>query len=277
MEYKNDRVKIILAAITILSLLSSGIFIMKNKSAKIESDKAKSVLVAEKDMLNMEIKDLITERKKLVDTTNEQSNRIKQLLTDIDKKNSEIQRLLNDNAKVKDLRNKLKELEEIKNELQKEVESQKGNIDELSKINTKLENNILALTNDNDRLNSELMFVKSVHSSDFLINGVKRNEKITAFAKRSKTIKLSFDFPANHINEIEVSVVTPEGKIYTTVNKEYIFLTPSKEKAGEYPSGISAKRMELWVKPEKKFSKGIYKITILAGTETVATMQIQLK
>jgi DNA repair exonuclease SbcCD ATPase subunit len=278
MENNMNKTNLVLIVLLILSLLFGGWSLIKNKSNKNEALKTKSVLMAEKDMLNKDLKDMAAEKKKAIDLNRDLNSRIGELLKEIEIKNNERQRLLADNAKVNVLRKNLKEMEQERNALKNLVDNQKSSIEELNKSNSDLQVELQALQAEQERLNTELMLVKSIHSSDFLVRGVKKNQKITAVNRWTKTIKLSFDFPEKYINDLEVNILTPDKETFTTsANKDLISLTQSGNVSSVYPSGLAAKGMELSLKPDKKFAKGIYKFTVLKGTETVATMQLQLK
>jgi DNA repair exonuclease SbcCD ATPase subunit len=278
MENNNKTTTVVLSVLLILSLLFGGWLLVRNKSNKNEASKTKSVLMAEKDMLNKELSSMTTEKRTATDLNRDLNKQINDLLNEIEVKNNERQRLLADNAKVNALKKNLKEMEQDRNALKSEVESQKNNINELTQTNSELQSELQALQDEQDRLNTELMLVKSIHSSDFLVRGLKRNEKITSINRWTKTIKLSFDFPEKYINDLEVSILTPDKETYTTsANKDLISITQSSDVASASQSGLPAKRMELSLKSDKKFAKGLYKFTVLKGTETVATMQMQLK
>jgi len=278
MENNNKTTNVVLIVLLILSLLFGGWLLVRNKSNKNEASKTKSVLMAEKDMLNKELSEMTTDKRTATDLNRDLNKRINDLLKEIEAKNYERQRLLADNAKVNALRKNLKEMEQDRNALKSQVESQKSSIDELTQANSELQSELQALQAEQERLNTENMLVKSIHSSDFLVRGIKRNQKITSINRWTKTIKLSFDFPEKYINDLEVSILTPGKETYTTsANKDLISIAQSSDVASAYPSGLTAKRMELSLKPDKKFAKGIYKFTVSKGTETVATMQMQLK
>ncbi|HEY9123158.1 MAG TPA: hypothetical protein PK252_02345 [Bacteroidales bacterium] len=79
-----------------------------------------------------------------------------------------------------------------------------------------------------------------------------------------------------HDCSIDKSVLTTEKSMLKQSNNEL-----AAEKRALCDENFEQKekieRMMETFKPEKKFTKGIYKFSIMKGTETVSTMQFQLK
>lgn len=251
--------------------------VVKNKSAKLTAAKEKSILIAEIDMLNLEIKDLSTERKQIYSDKDALQKRINELLAEIESKNLKINNLLAENARTKDLNRKIAELENNKNKINSEIERLKEENKQLSATSLISRNENQELKDKNEKLEAEIILLKSFHSNDFLVNGIKRNQKITAFAKRTNTISLQFDFPEKKINDLNINILSPDGKTLTLKDSDNVRLTKMDDATVIYSSGTTANRMLLQVKPEKKFAKGIYKFTLLSGSEAVSTILIQLK
>jgi hypothetical protein len=146
----------------------------------------------------------------------------------------------------------------------------------MDNYNKSIQKELETLRMENERLYADLMIARSTNSNNIFIKSVKRNQKITAIARLTKVIDLSFDFPENQTQNLEVSILTPDGKSYTTLNKNLVSVSQSKDPAMEV-AGIPQKRMELNFRPEKRFKKGIYKFTVFNGIDPVTTIQVQLK
>ena len=272
-----DRTKVILSVLLISSLAFGGVMLLKNKSAKIETPKEESVFLAEKDQLNKEIRNLANDKETLNSLNNEQKQRIEELLKQVELKNREIQRMVNSNAKVKELTTKLKELEAIRDKLKNECSGLYKEIEDKNLLNEELGSQISILKSTNDRLSLELSILKSLHSGNMLVNGVKRNQKITVLASRSRVISLDFDFPEKYLNEIGISIQTPENKTFKLEDTEFVKLTEMTANSSTDVNGISIKRMKLLFKSQKKFAKGIYTFTILRSSEKIASVQIKMR
>jgi hypothetical protein len=262
MENNKTRVlQVMLTAMLAASIVFGGWMVIKNKSARIETAKERSVLLAEKDMLTREAKSLSGERLKFANLSTERKKKIDELLVNLDAKNSEIQKLSRENANLKLLRKKVSEFEQIKNELNNEIAILRSNLHGVNENRSEMASELDHLRMENEKLSSEILFLKTLNTNDFLVQGIKRNNKITAFAGRSKEISLSFDFPDEFIKDLKVSVQTPGGKSYLSTNNNFLSIKATdKPITAVYPSGLNAKRMEMIFKPGSKFEKGIYRL-----------------
>lgn len=275
---EKNKTNVLLTSMLTASLVFGGWMAVKNKTSKMEAAKERSVLLSEKDMLTKEAKSLAAEKDKFLNLSSDRKKRIDELTMNLDAKGLEINRLMNENANLNKLKIKIKEYEQVKNELINEVAYLKRTINgaNLSKSEMEAEMNHLRL--QNEKLSSELTFLKTLNLNDFMVKGVKRNNKVTSFANRSKEISLTFDIPEGYTNDLTASVLTPDGKtIFSSTNE--ILTIRSTEEATEtvFPGGMKAKRMELILKPEKKFSKGVYKFTVYKSKETIETILLQLR
>jgi myosin heavy subunit len=273
----NNRTKLLLISLLIATTLTSRWFLIKNNSLKIEASKEKSVSAAEKDLLNKEVNELAMEKRKLADENSTRKAKIDSLMGLVDIKNNEVRNLLAVNADAKNLRKKLKELEQVRNELKNEVDYLKQNETKLNLTNSNLESELSRLKTEIENLHAELLLSKNLSSDYILVRNLKRNQKITAFASRTKVINVSFDYPSGLVNTLEVTVETPGGKTYSSAEKEFVSVTPSNAPALESSSPTPLKRMDLNFKPGKKLAKGIYKFNITNGKEVVNSILVQLK
>jgi len=80
MEINNKTINVVLVILLILSFLFGGWLLVRNKSNKNEASKTKSVLMAEKEMLNKELSDMATDKRKTLDLNRDLNNRINELL-----------------------------------------------------------------------------------------------------------------------------------------------------------------------------------------------------
>lgn len=271
-----SKTKPILITLLIATTITSGWLLVKNNSDKIEAAKERSVYAAEKELLNKEVNEIALEKKKVSDVSSLRKAKIDSLIKILDLKNHEIQRLIADNSKARDLRRKLADLEQTRIELRKEVTYLKQNESNMNLASSGLEAELMELKAQNEKLYAELLIAKSLDTNNMLVRNVKRNQKITSFASRTKVISLSFDYPNDQIGSLDVSIKTPDGKTYNSTNRELVSIVPSKEPVTE-TTGVALKRMEITLKPEKKFAKGIYKFTILRGADAINTIQVLLK
>lgn len=279
MENNKTRVlQVLLTTMLAASFLFGGWMVIKNKSARIEAAKERSVLLTEKEMLTREAKSLVSERQKFANLSNERKKKIDELLVSLDTKNSEIQKLSRENASLKELRKKVREFEQVKKDLENEIANLHRNLNGAISTRSEIASEMDKLRLENERLSTEILFLKAVSTNDFLVKGVKRNKKITALAGRSKEISLSFDFPEEFMNDLKVSVQTPGGKSYFSTDEDILSIKATDNPTSAvYPSGLNAKRMEMTLKPGRKFEKGIYRFTVFKADEAIETIMLQLK
>ncbi len=273
----NNKTKPVLATLLIATTLTSGWFLIKNNSQKIEASKERSVFAAEKDLLNKEVNELALEKRKFADESSIRKAKIDSLMNVVDMRNSEVRSLLAAKADVNNLKKKLKELEQVRNELNTEIIYLRQNEKKMNLTNSTLEEEIMRLKTENEKLVAELLLSKNLSTDYILVRNLKKNQKITAFASRTKVINVSFDYPSSLVNMLEVKVETPDGQTYTSSDRELLSVIPLNEPALENTSELSLKRMELNFKPRKKLTKGIYKFNITNGNEVVNIILVQLK
>lgn len=273
----NNKTKPVLATLLIATTLTSGWFLIKNNSLKIEASKERSVFAAEKDLLNKEVNELALEKRKFADESSIRKAKIDSLMNVVAMKNSEVRSLLAAKADVNNLKKKLKELEQVRNELNTEIIYLRQNEKKMNLTNSTLEDEIMRLKTENEKLVAELLLSKNLSTDYILVRNLKKNQKITAFASRTKVINVSFDYPSSLINMLEVKVETPDGQTYTSSDRELLSVIPSNEPALENTTAVPLKRMELNFKPKKKLTKGIYKFNITNGNEVVNIILVQLK
>lgn len=273
----NNKTKPVLATLLIATTLTSGWFLIKNNSLKIEASKERSVFAAEKDLLNKEVNELALEKRKFADESSIRKAKIDSLMNVVAMKNSEVRSLLAAKADVNNLKKKLKELEQVRNELNTEIIYLRQNEKKMNLTNSTLEDEIMRLKTENEKLVAELLLSKNLSTDYILVRNLKKNQKITAFASRTKVINVSFDYPSSLVNMLEVKVETPDGQTYTSSDRELLSIIPSNEPALENTSELPLKRMELNFKPKKKLTKGIYKFNITNGNEVVNIILVQLK
>lgn len=273
----NNKTKPVLATLLIATTLTSGWFLIKNNSLKIEASKERSVFAAEKDLLNKEVNELALEKRKFADESSIRKAKIDSLMNVVDMKNSEVRSLLAAKADVNNLKKKLKELEQVRNELNTEIIYLRQNEKKMNLTNSTLEEEIMRLKTENEKLVAELLLSKNLSTDYILVRNLKKNQKITAFASRTKVINVSFDYPSSLVNMLEVKVETPDGQTYTSSDRELLSVIPSNEPALENTTAVPLKRMELNFKPKKKLTKGIYKFNITNGNEVVNIILVQLK
>lgn len=274
---ESNKTKLVLTTLLIATTLTSGWFLIRNNSLKIEASKEKSVSAAEKDLLNKEVNELALEKRKFADESSIRKAKIDSLMNVVDTKNIEVRNLLVAKADVVNLKKKLKELELAKNELNKEIIYLRQNEKNLNLTNSSLEGEILRLKTENEKLISELLLSKNLTTDYILVRNLKKNQKITAFASRTKVINVSFDYPSTLVNTLDIKVETPDGQNYSAADKELVSVTASNEPALDNSSALPLKRMELNFKPKKKLTKGIYKFNIINGNEVVNIILVQLK
>jgi outer membrane murein-binding lipoprotein Lpp len=277
MKNSRDNVRTALIVLLLLSLFGSGWLYLSNDLAKIEAEKQRQELLSDKDLLNNEINDLIKQNKEASDINLKQKSRLDSLIKVVDFKDQEIQRLIAGNVSNTELKKKINELSSIRNELKAEVEKLKNELLVVQSANKDLEKNIDDLKLENEQLTTKLEFVKSLHANSYLVSGIKRSGKISAFSRWSKTIHLSFNYPEKYITSLDVKIIDPNGNKFSLSDKELVTLKKGSFIENENIGDLKMCQMELVLKPEKRFSKGVYKFLILQSSEEIETIQIQLK
>lgn len=224
---------VFLLSVVTAILFFSKVVKLRNENEIITSKTDSLQLV--KDKLAYQIEDLSkelemekTDKESLQLTINSINGLLAEKQTKISQLKKEVEHANKTNAstseKVQLLTNQITELSQLKNSMEANLSEMQINSEALSSENKSLKNEVSHLNAQNGELKSEI-YVLNQHlanvryaapADNFKIETLKRNEKVTAKAKKVKTIQVSFLIP----DDIRLGSQQTEVLYLTIVDKD---------------------------------------------------------
>jgi predicted RNase H-like nuclease (RuvC/YqgF family) len=286
METKISKSKIILASVMALLIVIAGIFY----SAKISSDKnLNKEKIKNEALLSEKIKldEMVNSQKKentLLVGKNAQLDRILFANTkEIEKKEQEIKRLYAANSSISSLKQKIAELEALKNKLNTDIDQLNAANNVLTSENTLLSEQLKSSQTENNALAINNSILRALVADNYRVEATKgRNNKLTLNAKRTNQLTVSFDLPADATENLHFKVIAPDGKEYASINDASAFIKVSDSNnllasTDNIISDISTRHTEMVYKPTMKLQKGVYKFNIYNKNDYLGSTQLRLK
>lgn len=280
--------KVIAATATIL-LLTCAVWISSvhqingdlEKNIKEERLKSEAYL-SEKLSLDKEIAKMKNEFKSLTGKNADLDKAIFAANKKLDQKEAELGKIQRDNRSVKDIQKKHDELKQIKQELEQQLALVNSTLANLKRDNADLSNTIALLESKNKNLVEELNSVKLASIDDIRIEAVKKKgQQLTATAKKTKKMIVSFEIPAALQTELSYKITNPAGKILTDKNgsitstllPEEMVLTASANTT----AASKKKHIQMVYETKEKLQGGVYVIEVSSNGLYIGSLQVRLR
>lgn len=288
MKTKVSFQKIIVASVISIAIIVAGLSFYKSARLKnsLANEKLKSeIYLSEKLSLD---KSVAKFQKDLADLKGKNSyldNLIAEANLKILHKNKEIDKLMAENVSAKELQNKIADLENLKKQLNIEIEGLNNSLAQAKTENSNLNNQLASTTKLNAGLTSDNSLLKAIVSDNYRTEALRgKNEKLTVNARKTNKLMVSFDLPGNIGNDIYFKVVTPQGKelssntdlaatIQITENGDGLLANSMQNTFGS----TGTKRVEMTYKPNQKLSKGVYQFNLYNANNFLGSTQLRLK
>ena len=215
---------------------------------------------------------------------NSLSNMLESANASLSQKQKELDGVLRKLSGMKVLEKSLAEMKSIKSELENKVKMLDYSLNQVRNENDLLTRENEVLKNENEMLAQNISIMGEMLAGNFRIESQKKvSQKLTAKAKKTKKMVVSFDLPQDLVTNISFRVTTPDGQVvsskedgiaYVVVEKEGALYASIKSEDGEFSV---VKRVEMTYKPNAKLSGGIYKIEVLNNNKKVGTSQVRLQ
>ena len=288
---KAHKEKIIAATLTALlfgSIIGSFILFRSNTRLNdgLSDEKLRSEsLLNEKANLTKEIDKLKKDFTALVATNQKNENSLAEMVKKIQEKENRIGQLTKENNSVKDLRKQVADLQQLKSELEKQLQNFREENLKLMADNEIMENLMASLKSTNASLNQDLNNAKLIAADKFLVQSLKgkKKEKLTLNANKTRKLAVGFDLPGDIITDLKFHVITPSGRKITQNDKSLSWIVPGDtDILVASLDGIGSdikvsKRVEMTYEPESKMEKGIYTIKIFTGEIYTGSCQVRLR
>jgi peptidoglycan hydrolase CwlO-like protein len=288
MENYNRKNSVVLIGALITLLTLSVAFFVVNTSLKrqLGDQKIKSEkLLSEKLKLDKSIKELIIDMSALTG----KNAKLDKLLTEankkLQKKEAEIKRLVAENATVGELRAQVRELELLREQLNKDIAGLNVSITQLSDANASLNEFLARAKNENEILATDNTILKAMVADNYRIEALRgKHEKLTINARKTDKLLVSFDLPSDVGKNLYFKVKTPQGDEFSSKtdlsaiiniveNNDGLLASASSDVIGS----IGTKRVEMIYKPNKKLTKGVYRFNVYNENSYLGSTQLRLK
>ena len=199
-------------------------------------------------------------------------------------KEGEIKSIMKDRITVRSLRQKLAEIEELRNRLQEEVTSYNKSIEKLRKENEGLTRELLAMKEEYRQINTNYTIVKNLLTANYMVEALKgKKDKPTLSARKTDKLIVQLDLPSEIANIIKFKIINPDGKELSNPESgvQIVRAVPVDASESEMQVGLGItspnESIQLVYKPAEKLTKGIYTFKIFANENYVASIQQRLK
>lgn len=281
-----------LTGLLLIAILSGVYQYQSARGYQSESERARlqhDSILATKQLLDKEIADLrivLADEKGMNAELNERLLSAEQSLNE---KQKQIERLIADNASVSSLRAQLKELRAQKDALNAEIANLKAANLQLTGENQRLSAAIATLEGDKLALQNKLLEADKSASKagNFRVDMLKNNGKITAKAKRTRDIRVSFDLPANiappqQTNaEVYLVIIDPQGKMIAGKNAKKVRLddggeiTPVQTQTVDFSRNPQTVIIDVELDAKVK-AGGVYKVQLYKQDGMMGSSQIMM-
>lgn len=246
-------------------------------------------ILAVKQMLDKELADTRIELGNAKGRNAELDEMLLAKETSLKDKQTEIDRLMAQNATVQSLRNQLTLLKSERETMNQQIQALLAENQTLSAENQRLRNNIITLETDKVTLQEQLAAADRTgnRAHNFRVDMMRNNGKVTAKAKRTRDIKVSFDMPMNNSEEttgskeVYLVIVGPDGKAIRNDAATSVILT-----SGTVIDPIKTKKVEMKDNPQtvvmdvsldnKVKSGGVYKVQVYTMDGMIGSSQIKM-
>lgn len=285
---KNRTVAAISLILVVASLTMVGVYHRHNKGLKttVEAEKIKSeALLSQKLELTKSLEALKADILKLKESNSTLNMRLNEKVNLLNQKEAEVNRLFSENVSLKQFRQKATELEQIRDQLSKELTSLMQQMDGLRSENDDLSNQLARVKSENKSLNSDNnQLLSMILANNYRMEATKgKNERLTLNARKTDRLVVSFELPPAADKELHFKVITPTGEEVSSLeNSDFLELGSSEVLLASLNGNFHdqkniSRRIQMTYKPNIKLTKGIYQFDIYSKDNYIGSTQIRLK
>ncbi len=281
-----------LTGLLLLALTSTVYYYSSSQDYKDEADRARlsqDSVMAVKQLLDKELAAMNAELGKAKGRTEELDKKIAESESILRDRQAQIDRLLADNATVSSLRRQLKDLRAERATMEKQLQDLLAENQQLLSENERLAQNVGRLQQDKLLLQEKLdaADLANAKAGNFRVDMIRNSSKVTAKAKRTNEISVSFDLPENLSaetggnKEIYLVILDPAGKPVRNKSNKEVTLKDSRTITAVKTTDIDWSRnpqtVTMNVKLDSKLGqKGIYKVQIFTEDGMAGASQLRM-
>ena len=288
MKTQITKTQSVLLTVTAAALILSGFIFYTNRSLKdrLHKEKTRSeTLLSEKLNFEKSIDKFKKDLASLQGNNAQLDKVVKETSNKLAKKESEIRKLMAENASLADMKKKNAELEALRKKLNEEIASLNLNMDQLIAENKQFSEQFASMKTENESLAFHNALLEAMLADNYRIEALRgKHDKLTVAARRTNKLMVSFDIPSEVGQELYFKIVAQDGKELSSKNDESAtikFYDLDKNLMvnlmGSASGSQKAKRAELIYKPDQKLTKGIYRFNVYNGKDYMGSIQLRLK
>ncbi len=285
-NFKNEKTWAIAATtLFVLSLVGIMYFQSSNKSLSRmwKDEKSKNEQIQnEKQKLGTEVSGLKKEVNTLASQNAELNSSLASANSTIAERDRKIQGLSKEVIAMNSLRKKYKDSEAERASLQTQMTGLNNQVNSLRNEKDQLNKNLMAVREENKKLKETNDILTSLTAENFRIETMKRKDRLTVIAKRTRKMNVSFDVPQNVADNVRFTIVRPDGKKINSEDKSisYRIVDDSKNLTASTSNAApvaKTKKVEMKYEPKEKLPAGVYQIEIRNGDKKINTCQVRLR
>ncbi|CAN5913457.1 hypothetical protein BH11BAC7_BH11BAC7_08640 [soil metagenome] len=280
-----------LTVLLVLAVSSTLFYYNSGQAYKSDADRARLAqdsILAVKQLLDKEMQDTRIELENSKGRNAELDIKLAESEAALHEKQMQIDKLLAENATVASLRKQLRDLKTERLSMEKQIQSLLAENHQLQEDNLRMSQNIGQLERDNMSLQDKLYAADVLNSraGNFRVDMMRNSSKVTAKAKRTNEIGVSFELPstissATGSKEIYLVVLDPQGKPVANKSNKKITLkdgrTITAVKTQTADLSGTPQTISLNVKLDSKMKqKGIYKVQVFTEDGMLGATQMRM-
>ncbi len=288
MKHKIEKPKLVAALVTIalFGALTFSLILNSNLKTRLsDQETLTGDVLAQKQLLENEM----TDYKMRVQTLSGKNAEMDALMNKKEKeivaKESEIKKLIKNNADANALKKQLADVKKMKSDLEMQIDAKNLAVSKLKNENQDLAQQVKSLKSENEVLAKNMKILSSLNADNMVADALKKKEtKNTVFARKANKLYVSFNLSQDVASNVKFKITTPSGKIISTVQEGLTYkLTDmnseiiTADASGTTPTAPTLKKVEMIYKPIQKLKNGTYTIGIYNGDTYLSSCQIRLR
>jgi hypothetical protein len=292
METMNNR-QIALAAGLFLAIVLSGIFFFNNKTLRknIRGEKIKSeTLLSEKLLLDKSIAKFQDDLNSLKGKNAQLDLTIAGINTQLTSKEGELKKLQSENASLRVISAKVKELEALREKLNNELTTRttelaalKSENQKITKENQGISRELASMQKENELLAANNTILKAMAGNNYRVEAVRgKNEKLTVNARRAQKLIFTFDLPNDIGKNISFKLKTPDNNEFTSEKSKSASIKVTENSNNFYaslngPRSSGTKNIEMIYIPAERLGRGVYEFAVYNDNVYIGSTRLRLK
>ncbi|CAN5237418.1 hypothetical protein BH09BAC1_BH09BAC1_17910 [soil metagenome] len=252
---------------------------------KLNSEK----LLSEKLQLDKEIASLNNELLSLNGKNTELGSQLEMSNKKVSEQGNSLTKLQKEHSNLKSLSKEVNSLKKLRDQLQVEIAGLKDANKTLTSSNENLAQTVATLQAENQSLKDKLKTAAVLKAGNFRVDVMRKNaDKLTAKARQTKQVSVSFDLPSSAVaslgkSKVYLVITGPDGKPLAEENAQKKTILPEGVKTEITPSatqevdlGKGPQRLSISFEPHQSMEKGIYKLDVYTDELYLGNSQFKL-